>query len=507
MAKQSSVNLDITNNADGFDISGGTTVRKLGITGGDVTIAGSGSAVVTFPTTSTTIAGLGITQSFSALQSFSAGISAAGGVTLAGTLQGTTASFTGLVSSAVGFSGAGTNLTNVAKLNTSNIFTPGSNLTLSGSGLFGSQTQITNSSILFTENYDGGTTTLTGAPQTGSANTVTLPQTTGTVALTNGTVASFNGRTGAVQGVSAAVGSTYLTVSGSTGAVTFTNTGVQTFNGLTGAVSGVTVGGTNVFTALNTFNAGISAAGGVTLSGTFSGVTGSFSRLLTASAGINTEYISTTDKQLYINDIGVSRVSMGDFSGNGNSTHIYLRDNISVLYISNPFGNVAIGDPNGIDSGNYISYSATDSTLYGNSNSINGFSDLSTNYVFASLGISAAGGATFSGTVSSDTGYRISSSAFNTQTGTTYTFIAADNGEIVTFNNGSTITVTVPTGLPIGFNCTAIELGVGQVGFTAAAGVTLNAYASGFKIAGQHGSAALISYTSNVYNLSGTLTI
>ena len=49
-------------------------------------------------------------------------------------------------------------------------------------------------------------------------------------------VNSFNGSTGAVQGVSAAVGSTYLTVSGSTGSVTFTNTGVQTFNGLTGAV-------------------------------------------------------------------------------------------------------------------------------------------------------------------------------------------------------------------------------------------------------------------------------
>jgi hypothetical protein len=121
-------------------------------------------------------------------------------------------------------------------------------------------------------------------------------------------------------------------------------------------------------------------------------------------------------------------------------------------------------------------------------------------------GLSAAGG-TFAGTVSSDTGYRITSSAFNTQTGTTYTFIAADNGEIVTFNNGSTVTVTVPTGLPVGFNCTAIQLGAGQVGFTAASGVTLNAYASGFKIAGQHGSAALISYESNVYNLSGTLTI
>ena len=154
MAKQSSVNLDITNNADGFDISGGTTVRKLGITGGDVTIAGSGSAVVTFPTTSTTIAGLGITQSFSALQSFSAGISAAGGVTLAGTLQGTTANFTGLVSSTVGFSGPGTNITGV----------------------------------------------------------------------------------------------------------------VTSFNNQTGAVTGVTVGGTNVFTALNSFTAGISASGA-----TFSG--------------------------------------------------------------------------------------------------------------------------------------------------------------------------------------------------------------------------------------------
>jgi len=127
--------------------------------------------------------------------------------------------------------------------------------------------------------------------------------------------------------------------------------------------------------------------------------------------------------------------------------------------------------------------------------------------VTATTVISDSVGITFAGTVISDTGYRISSGAFSTQTGTTYTFVTADNGDIVMFNNGSTITVTVPTGLPVGFNCTAIQLGAGQVGFTAASGVTLNAYASGLKIAGQHGSAALISYTSNVYNLSGTLTI
>ena len=53
----------------------------------------------------------GTANTFVALQSFTTGISASGGVTLAGTLQGTTANFTGLVSSTVGFSGAGTNLT------------------------------------------------------------------------------------------------------------------------------------------------------------------------------------------------------------------------------------------------------------------------------------------------------------------------------------------------------------------------------------------------------------
>jgi hypothetical protein len=263
MAKQSSVNLDITNNVDGFDISGGTTPRTLSVTGGSVTLAGSGSATVTFPTTSTTIAGLGISQTFTALQSFSAGISAAGGVTLAGTLQGTTANFTGLVSSAGGFSGEGTNLTNVAKLNTSNAFSAGSILTLNGVGMFASQAQLKSNSIVFIEGYDGGSTTLLGSPYTSLANTVTLPPTTGTVALTNTTVASINGFTGAVQVTGS--GAVVHSVSGTTttlgarlasasvtgvasfgnefvvtsGAVGLTSNYVKSINGATGAVTNV----------------------------------------------------------------------------------------------------------------------------------------------------------------------------------------------------------------------------------------------------------------------------
>jgi hypothetical protein len=82
MAKQNSVNLDITNNADGFDISGGTTSRKLTVSGADLSLTGSGSATLTFPTTSTTIAGLGITQTFTAIQSFGQGSTAAGEIRL-----------------------------------------------------------------------------------------------------------------------------------------------------------------------------------------------------------------------------------------------------------------------------------------------------------------------------------------------------------------------------------------------------------------------------------------
>lgn len=62
---------------------------------------------------------------------------------------------------------------------------------------------------------------------------------------------------------------------------------VASFNGLTGAVTGVTVGGANTFTALNTFSAGLCAAGGITFNGTFNGVTASFSRLLSFTAGLS----------------------------------------------------------------------------------------------------------------------------------------------------------------------------------------------------------------------------
>ena len=109
--------------------------------------------------------------------------------------------------------------------------------------------------------------------------------------------------------------------------------------------------------------------------------------------------------------------------------------------------------------------------------------------------------------VSAASGYRITSAAINAQTATGYTLVSTDNGRIITFDSAATHTLRVPTGLDIGFNATIIQLGTGQVTCTGLSGATVNCYASGNKIIGQHGSASVLCYASNVYNLAGTLGI
>ena len=100
--------------------------------------------------------------------------------------------------------------------------------------------------------------------------------------------------------------------------------------------------------------------------------------------------------------------------------------------------------------------------------------------------------------------YIVDSGNINAQTGTTYTLVAADNGKVVTLSNGSAITLTVPSGLGVGFSCTLIQIGAGQV-TVAGSGITLNSYTSLVKIAGQHAAATVYAYVADVFNLSGNL--
>jgi len=92
----------------------------------------------------------------------------------------------------------------------------------------------------------------------------------------------------------------------------------------------------------------------------------------------------------------------------------------------------------------------------------------------------------------------------NVQSGTSYTLQASDNGKVLTFNNGSNVTLTVPAGLGAGFNCLIVQLGAGTVTPTASS-TTIHQRQSLTKTAGQYAAASLVAYASDVFVLSGDL--
>jgi len=92
--------------------------------------------------------------------------------------------------------------------------------------------------------------------------------------------------------------------------------------------------------------------------------------------------------------------------------------------------------------------------------------------------------------------------SINDQTGTTYTLVAGDNGKVVVLNNASAVTVTVPSGLGVGFNCSFVQKGAGQVSFSAS-GTTINNRQSHTKINGQYGVASIVAYAADTYILAG----
>jgi hypothetical protein len=69
------------------------------------------------------------------------------------------------------------------------------------------------------------------------------------------------------------------------------------------------------------------------------------------------------------------------------------------------------------------------------------------------------------------------STAINTQTGTTYTTVLADNGKLVTQSNASAITTTIAAfgsvAYPVGAQINFVQLGAGQVTIQGAGGVTV----------------------------------
>ncbi len=113
---------------------------------------------------------------------------------------------------------------------------------------------------------------------------------------------------------------------------------------------------------------------------------------------------------------------------------------------------------------------------------------------------------TSAGAVAITCGTAIARTTLNTnaQTGTSYTLLVSDNGKVVTFNNASAVTLTVPSGLGAGFNCLIIQLGAGTVTPTASS-TTINQRQLLTKTAGQFAVIALAAYIADTFAMSGDL--
>jgi hypothetical protein len=98
---------------------------------------------------------------------------------------------------------------------------------------------------------------------------------------------------------------------------------------------------------------------------------------------------------------------------------------------------------------------------------------------------------------------------FNTQTGTTYTLVIGDKDKIVTMNNASSITVTVP---PSVFSANdmvnVVQYGAGQVTFAQGAGVTIlsvGATTTAPKLRTNKSGASVICTASNTFLIVGDI--
>ena len=101
---------------------------------------------------------------------------------------------------------------------------------------------------------------------------------------------------------------------------------------------------------------------------------------------------------------------------------------------------------------------------------------------------------------------------FNAQTGTTYTFVLADNGQMVTANNASAQTYTIPpnssVAFPDGTQINVIQIGAGQVTFAQGSGVTIvstGATAAAPKLRAQYSSATLVKRSTDLWYVLGDI--
>ena len=404
---------------------------------------------------------------------------------------------TGNVQGVTSINGATGAITNVAFTNLGNTF---SVIQVFDAGLSAtSGSSFNNATVYITNNTANSDPLYVQHSSSGALKVSTTgQQRSGSIRLGNATTATQNTFITQTDGTM-----TFYTGFSTTGSnlISFSSSAINIPTGISGAT----------FIGRVLVNSGISAAGGIT----FNSVVNAYFGISAAGATINRLYVS--GGATVANTTGVLSLefnpSVPIIGGEITRLNLQMWDSIG------PNSWISSIVPNSAQlSGLTHTLPSTQGTLL-NTNSGVAFTAQGNTFSVRQVmnaGISASGGMTLFGTlnsytgisaagITSDSGYRISSGAINTQTGS-YTLVGSDNGKVVTMNSGSGITLTVPTGLPIGYTTTVIRLGAGNVGISAAGGVTINSFQNQTNIAGQHAAVSLISYTTNTFNLAGGLT-
>jgi len=98
--------------------------------------------------------------------------------------------------------------------------------------------------------------------------------------------------------------------------------------------------------------------------------------------------------------------------------------------------------------------------------------------------------------------------AFNAQTGTTYTLVAADKYKLVTTSNGSAVTITIPTGVfTAGESINVQSIGVGLTTISGAAVTITSTGASAIApiLRARYSAATIICTAAGVFTVIGDI--
>ena len=109
-----------------------------------------------------------------------------------------------------------------------------------------------------------------------------------------------------------------------------------------------------------------------------------------------------------------------------------------------------------------------------------------------------------SGKTVAATGYQLESGGIITESGTTRTLSATDNGKVIYCTSGSAVTINCAAGLGAGFSVTIIQGGAGKV-TVAPNSQTLVSYSSLFSTMGQYAVISLIAPVANTFVAAGNL--